>query len=135
MKKHFLKYNPDGIIMKHTCGDVTELLPDFAEMTIDVLNPIQACTRSMRRELVYEKAGGKLAFMGAIDTQQVMVRGTVEDVYADVRDAIAKLAPDGTGYIIGPSHHLQSDIPPENMIAMRDAAHLYGRIVDGRPSI
>ena len=135
VKKHFLKYNPEGLIMKHTCGDVTELLPDFAGMTIDVLNPIQARTRSMRRELVYEKAGGKLAFMGAIDTQHIMVRGTVRDVYEDVRDAIAKLAPDGTGYIIGPSHHLQSDIPPENMLAMRDAAHRYGRIVNGRPCI
>ncbi len=135
VKAHFLKYNPDGLIMKHTCGDVTDLLTDFSEMTIDVLNPIQACTRSMTRDVVYDRVGGKLAFMGAIDTQQVMVRGTVEDVYADVKDAIAKLAPDGTGYIIGPSHHLQSDIPPENMIAMRDAAHKYGTIINGKPNI
>ena len=26
-----------------------------------------------------------------------------------------------------PVDRLQSDIPPENMIAMRDAVHLYGR--------
>ena len=31
------------------------------------------------------------------------------------------LAPDGTGLILGPSHRMQSDIPPENVAAMLSA--------------
>ena len=46
---------------------------------------------------------------------------TGEAVQEAVRACVLTLAPDGTGLILGPSHRMQSDIPPENVAAMLKA--------------
>ncbi len=43
------------------------------------------------------------------------------EVRAATAACIRDLAPDGTGLILGPSHRMQSDIPPENVVAMLEA--------------
>ncbi len=131
VKAHFKKVNPDGLIMKHTCGDVLELIGDFVDMGIDILNPIQPRTKFMTRELVGGRYGGKIAFMGAVDTQQTMPYGTPEEVEEDVKDCLRKLA-SPSGYIAGPSHHIQADVPPENIMAFVHAVHKYGQVENGR---
>jgi uroporphyrinogen decarboxylase len=35
------------------------------------------------------------------------------------------LAPGG-GYVVAPVHNVQGDVPPQNLIAMRDAVWEYG---------
>lgn len=134
VKEHFLKINPNGKIMKHSCGDVLDLIDDFVDMGIDILNPIQPRTRSMTREKVFEKYAGKIAFMGGVDTQVVLPYGTPAEVDADVKDVITKLA-SPTGLIVGPAHHVQPDVPPANIIAFRDAVHKYGQIIDGKLNV
>ena len=131
VKAHFKKINPDGLIMKHTCGDVLDLIGDFVDMGIDVLNPIQPRTKFMTRELVGQRYSGKIAFMGAVDTQQTMPYGTPEEVEEDVKDCLRKLA-SPSGYIAGPSHHIQEDVPPENIMAFVNAVHKYGQVENGR---
>jgi uroporphyrinogen decarboxylase len=69
--------------------------------------------------------GDRLVFHGGIDTQQVLPFGTPEDVRQDVRQRIKDLAPGG-GYILAPVHNVQEDVPPENLIAMRDAVEEFG---------
>ncbi len=125
VKEHFLKINPDGKIMKHTCGDVIKIVDDFIDMGIDVLNPIQPRTKYMTRERLFEEFGGKIAFMGGVDTQVILPYGTPEEVDAEVKDCISKLA-GPSGYIIGPAHHVQADVPPENIAAFCNAVKKYG---------
>ncbi|MGI6031498.1 MAG: uroporphyrinogen decarboxylase family protein [Eubacteriales bacterium] len=131
VKEHFLKINPDGKIMKHTCGDVLELIGDFADMGIDVLNPIQPRTKYMSRELVGQRYMGRIAFWGGVDTQVTMPSGTPEEVEEDVKDCLRKLA-SPSGYIAGPSHHIQEDVPPENILAFLHAAQKYGTVENGK---
>lgn len=131
VKEHFLKINPDGKIMKHSCGDVLDLIGDFVDMGIDILNPIQPRTKTMSRERVGERYMGKIAFMGAIDTQFTMPHGTPEEVEEDVKDCLRKLAAP-TGYIAGPSHHIQEDVAPENVMAFVNAVHKYGQVENGK---
>ena len=125
VKEHFLAINPDGKIMKHSCGDVLELVGDFIDMGIDILNPIQPRTKHMTRERLFKDYGGKIAFMGGIDTQVVLPQGKPADVEAEVKDAIEKLA-GPSGYIVGPAHHVQADVPPENILAFARAVKKFG---------
>jgi uroporphyrinogen decarboxylase len=69
--------------------------------------------------------GDRLSFHGGIDVQQVLPFGTPEEVREEVRHRIRDLAPGG-GYIASPSHNVQADVPPENLIAMRDAVEEFG---------
>ena len=64
--------------------------------------------------------GTVIAFLGGIDTQQLLVHGTPDQVAADVRRVKALLGPN---LIVSPSHEaLLPNVPPENIWAMSQAA-------------
>jgi uroporphyrinogen decarboxylase len=78
----------------------------------------------MDREALKRDFGDRLVFHGAMDNQHTLAFGSVEDVRQEVADNIRLLGPDG--YILGPCHNLQAISPPENTVAMYDAAYEIG---------
>jgi uroporphyrinogen decarboxylase len=68
--------------------------------------------------------GHRLCFWGAVDIKQAL-QGDVARVEAEVRDRINTLGPGG-GYVLAPANHLQPDVPPENVVALFQAARKYG---------
>ena len=69
--------------------------------------------------------GQSLSFHGGVDIQHTLPFGTPEEVVAEVQRYIKALAPGG-GYIVAPAHNVQSDVPPQNLVAIRDAIEAYG---------
>lgn len=67
----------------------------------------------------------KRTFWGAIDTRRVLPFGTPQEVREEVRRRIQDLGPGG-GYVVCPVHNIQLDVPPENVVAMYDAAYELG---------
>jgi uroporphyrinogen decarboxylase len=57
---------------------------------------------------------------------RVLPFGTPEDVRTEVRHRIRDLAPGG-GYVLTAVHNIQPGVPPENVVAMYDAARELGR--------
>ena len=53
--------------------------------------------------------------------QKTLPFGTPRDVQGEVAERIRVLGREG-GYILGPSHAIQAGTPPENIVAMFDAA-------------
>ena len=115
-------------VFHHDDGAVRAFLPDLVEMGIDILNPVQWRCPGMEMEGLKRDFGRELVFHGAIDNQQTLPFGTEADVRAEVRRAIDTLASDHTGYILAPCHNLQANTPLENILAMYDEAHRYGRV-------
>ena len=67
-----------------------------------------------------DKFGGKVAFCGGVDTQDLLVNGTPEDVQKKVKE-LRTIFP--TGLILSPSHEaILPDIPPANIKALFDEA-------------
>ena len=60
-------------------------------------------------------------FYGAINTQQTLPFGTEADVRREVRERARVLGSDG-GYIVGPDHSVNADVPPANVVALYDEA-------------
>ncbi len=108
------------LVFHHDDGAIREFIPDLIELGIDVLNPIQWRCPGMDAAGLKRDFGKQLCFHGAIDNQQTLPHGTPEDVRAEVREMIATLASDHTGYILAPCHNLQSVTPLENILAMFD---------------
>jgi uroporphyrinogen decarboxylase len=106
--------------MAHTDGDVYPIIPDYIEMGLDVLNPVQPYVAEMEPEKLKREFGRQLAFHGGIDLQRVLPFGTPEKVYAEAVKAMRTLGPGG-GYILAPTHYLTPDVPPENVLALRNA--------------
>ncbi len=111
----------DATLLYHSCGSVVDLLPDFVDMGIQVLNPVQVTARGMDPAALKAQWGDELAFCGAIDTMHVLPFGTPGDVRAEVRRRIRELG-EGGGYVVAAVHNIQPDVPPENIVAMSDEA-------------
>ena len=120
----FIKENTDAKLMYHCCGDVTMLVNDFIEIGVDILNPVQVSAANMDTKMLKEKYGGKIVFWGSVDSQYVMPGGTVDEVRGEVRKRIDDLAAGG-GFVLSATHNIQSDVPPENVLAMIDEAKKY----------
>lgn len=123
----FFRARTGAKLYYHTDGAIYPLLPDFVELGVDILNPVQVSaagmgdTRKLKREF-----GDRLSFWGAIDTHRVLPDGTPEEVRGEVRRRIADLAPSG-GYVICPVHNIQPEVPPANVVAMYESGYALGR--------
>ena len=49
-KNNLLEHNPDGFLMAHTDADLYPIIPDYIEMGLDVLNPVQPYVPEMEHE-------------------------------------------------------------------------------------
>ncbi len=120
-----IKRKTGAKVLYHCCGAVRKLVPDFIDMGIDALNPVQVSSAGMDTAELKAEYGRDVCFWGGIDTQHVMPHGAPGDVYSEVERRIRDLAPGG-GYVLAAVHNLQDDVPPENILAMADAAREYG---------
>ncbi len=111
-----LRAMTSATVLYHSCGSVVDLIPDFIDMGIQALNPIQVTARGMDPGRLKAAYGNQLVFWGAVDTMQVLPFGTPADVRAEVRRRKRELGPEG--YILAAVHNLQPDVPAENIAAM-----------------
>lgn len=111
----------DGFIFFHSCGNVRQLIPDFIEIGVDILNPVHVTASGMEPTALKRDFGQDICFWGGgVDTQGVLPTGTPEQVREDVKRNVAALAPGG-GYVFNTVHNIQADVPPENIMAMWEA--------------
>jgi uroporphyrinogen decarboxylase len=101
----------------HCCGSVRAIIPDLIEIGVDILNPIQPLAVGMDPFDLKREFGRDLTFDGGIDIQQLLPHATPSEVRAHVRRMIDQVGASG-GYILGPSHSIQSDVPLANIVAM-----------------
>jgi len=113
-------------IFHHSCGSVYRLLEDMIEAGVEILNPVQTNAAEMDLKTLKKEFGSRLVFHGGINVQTVLPHGTPAEVRDEVKRVIDILAPGG-GYVLAPSHNIQGDTPPENVVAMFEAALEFGR--------
>ncbi|MFQ5854152.1 MAG: uroporphyrinogen decarboxylase family protein [Anaerolineae bacterium] len=113
-------------VMYHTCGAVRDLVPDFIEMGVDILNPIQVSAKGMEPPGLKRDFGGDLCFHGALDIQTVLSQGTPDQVRAEVERLCDVLGPGG-GYILAPTNNVMPETPVENIVALYETARAAGR--------
>ena len=122
----FIKSRTRAKILFHSCGDVAPLIPDFIDIGVDILNPIQTSTGSISDLPSLKKRFGKnMVFCGGIDSHRILPFGSVEEVRQEVRRVMQALGPGG-GCMIGAVHTVMNDVPPENVLAMVDAVEEFG---------
>jgi len=129
LKRVFEAYKaarPDVILAYHSCGSIMPFVDELIEIGMQVLNPIQVTAQGMDPVALKAKYGRQLAFFGGIDQRQVLPAGTPEDVEAEVRRRILQMG-HGGGYLLAPTHDIQSDTPVENVLALFEAARCYTR--------
>jgi uroporphyrinogen decarboxylase len=118
--------NPDVKIMLHSCGSVRRFIPDLIDIGIQVLDPVQPHAKEMDSAQLKAEFGDKLTFHGGVDIQEVLPHGTTEEVEEETLKRIHAFGPGG-GYILSPSHAVQADVPPKNLVTMCQTAQKQGK--------
>ncbi|MEI6386412.1 MAG: uroporphyrinogen decarboxylase family protein, partial [Spirochaetota bacterium] len=113
-------------IFYHTCGAVRPLIPLLIEEGVDVLNPVQVNAADMDTKVLKREFGKDVTFWGGgVDTQRILPFGTPAQVRDEVKRRIDELAPGG-GFVFASVHNVQSDVSPENFMAMWEAMREFG---------
>jgi len=108
-------------IILHSCGSIFKIIPRLISLGVQALHPIQARAHQMEAENLAKYFKDKIAFIGGVDTQQLLVQGSPEDVRTDVLKIKKVLSPH---FVISPSHEaILPDIPPQNLEAMASAVY------------
>ncbi len=111
----------------HTCGNCVEYLPDLLDNGVDILNPVQTSAAGMDPVLLKRQYGRDLVFWGAgCDAQHILPFGTPGQIREQVRRNMEVFKPAG-GYVFNSIHNIQADVPPENIVALFDAAYEFGK--------
>jgi uroporphyrinogen decarboxylase len=113
-------------IWYHSCGSVAEYIPDLMDNGIDILNPVQITAKGMDPEFLKSTFGNDLVFWGGgIDSQHILPFASPGEVKSEVKANMEAFKPGG-GYVFNNVHNIQAGVPPENILAMYEAAYEYG---------
>ena len=103
----------------HCCGSAYHFIPHLIDIGVDALNPVQVTARNMEPGRLKQEFGDRLCFWGGINTQRVLPFGTPGEVAAETRRMIDILGKGG-GYVLNSVNNIQTEVPPENIVAMFD---------------
>ncbi|MBN1346553.1 MAG: hypothetical protein JXQ73_27940 [Phycisphaerae bacterium] len=103
----------------HSCGNVEPIIGDLIDVGLDILHPIQPEAMDITR--LKREFGQALTFCGGLGTQNLLPRGTPQQIRDEVR-RLEDVMGAGGGYILEPGITLQADVPLANMIAMIEEA-------------
>ena len=123
-----IKTRTKAKVFMHSCGAVSELIPDIIEIGVEILNPVQVSAAGMGNTAELKRRYGKnLAFWGGVcDSQRVLPFGTLAEIQEETRQRISDLAPGG-GFVFAPIHNIQDDVPGEKTLALYRTALEHGR--------
>jgi uroporphyrinogen decarboxylase len=107
----------------HSDGCVDKVVPALSAMGFDGLHlgayeyaDVAALRQALR---------GKMALIGTIPVL-LLTYGSQQEIEDEVRRHCVELAP-GAGYVLGLSASITQGIPPQNLVALVQAVHRYGR--------
>ncbi len=106
--------------MYHSCGAVSEVIPDLIACGVDVLDPVQVTAAGMDPKGLKDRFGSSISFHGAISAQRVLPLGSPREVALHVAD-VCGIMRQGGGYIFCSDQAMTRDTPPGNALAMYDA--------------
>jgi uroporphyrinogen decarboxylase len=115
----FIHSKTTAKVWLHSCGAVSSIIPDLAEVGVDALNPVQTSAAGMALARLKRDFGRDITFWGGgIDIQRLPSL-SVAEIRDEVARAIDIMAPGG-GYVFAASHN----ILPETSGEKTDAAYL-----------
>ncbi|MBM3254201.1 MAG: hypothetical protein FJZ16_08105 [Candidatus Omnitrophica bacterium] len=112
-------------VFLHSCGSVYDLIPDFIEEGVDILNPLQRSAAKMDIKKLKEEFGKDLSFWGGgIDVQKQLPFYSLKEIEEEIKKTIGIMAPGG-GFIFFPTHNIQADVSPDRIDCLFKSALRY----------
>ena len=108
----------------HICGNVELFMPDFIEIGLDVIHPIQKY--AMDEKNFAQKYQKDICIWAGFDLQQTFPYGTPDDVRDEVRFMIDTYRRADGRLILTMGNQVTDDAKVENLLALMDESYIYG---------
>ena len=108
----------------HSCGHVTDIIPDWIDIGLDVLAHLQAAALDL--PAIAREYRGQMTFFGGIDVQFNLVHGTRESIREEVRALEENFDAHNGRYIASPSNTIMPETPVENVWHLFEAIREFG---------
>ncbi len=117
---------PNKLIFLHSCGDISEIIPDLIECGLDILHPIQLETMDVYK--MNEIYGRGLIFWGTISNQKTFPFGGRNDIFSEVKERINLIGKENS-LIISPSNIIGKDVPIKNIMYFIEACKKFTNLI------
>ncbi len=106
------------IVLIHSCGNITDILPDLIEIGVQVVHAFQP--EAMDVVYCQREFGKDVTFWGGLGSQSTIPYGTPEAVRSEARRMLDLFH--AGGYILAPAGSVPTETPIDNIIAIIDTA-------------
>ena len=115
---NFIRTKTKAKIFYHVCGAVYKLIPDFIDIGVDILNPVQRSAAGMNIIKLKKEFGKSICFWGGgIDIQKQLPFYSLKEIEKEIKKTLEIMAPGG-GYVFFPTHNIQADVTPDRIDCM-----------------
>ncbi len=114
-----LAHEHDAMAMLHSDGAIREIIPDLIDLGIDIIDPVQTSCDGMDPAELKRDFGDRLCFHGLLDSQELLPRGSPDEVLAEARWLIEIMGTNG-GLALNANCGFQMDVPVANVLAVYD---------------
>jgi len=111
-------------VILHSCGNVSELIPDLIDAGFDCLQPLEV-KAGMDLVALKEQYGQQLAFMGGIDVR-AMAHPDPKVIEEEIRIKVG-IAKRGGGYIYHSDHSVPDNVSFDRYKYVMELVHKYGQ--------
>jgi len=118
-----LVHDHEAYLYFHSDGYIMDIIPDLAEIGVDVLNPQFSC---FKLEELAEAVHDKMCVSSDIDRQYILPKGSPQEVEAYVKNVVKLFSHNGRGGLICRGE-INIDVPLTNVEVMYRAFKKYGR--------
>ena len=108
----------------HSCGNIEAFLPQFIDIGLDVIHPIQKYTMNERR--ISQLYGDKICIMSGFDVQQTIPFGTPEEVRREIRSMLDVFYREDGRLMLTMGNGSTEDWSLESLKALYEEALSYG---------
>lgn len=108
----------------HTCGNIEMFLPEFIEIGLDVIHPIQKYTMEEKR--IARQFGSEICLLVGFDVQQTIPFGTPEDVRKEIRYLLDTFQRKDGRLMMTMGNGSTVDWSLENLQALYEETFIYG---------
>ncbi|MFX0141259.1 MAG: uroporphyrinogen decarboxylase family protein [Candidatus Hodarchaeota archaeon] len=113
----------DVKINYHSCGSIPLFIPHWAEIGYDACNPVQISAYDMEPCSLKKRFGNQITFWGGLcNTQATLPFGTPQQIRDEVKRNF-ECFKRGGGFVASNIHNITAEVPPQNIVAMFDAAN------------
>lgn len=108
----------------HICGNSKSIWQGM----VDTGAPLLSLDNQVDLAEAKEAVGDKVCLMGNVRPIETVMRGTREQILAEAKECLRKAYDNPKGFILSTGCQIPVGTPPENIIALMDAARTYGRM-------